>query len=107
MRGSSDDLDAVGMLLIGLALLIIAGAVAALVWYAVTGIVIVVRYYLYSKKAEERYQQLEADVGIGYDTDDVFRSVFGESADFSEGDIDNPVDWFSETVIGRKFDETV
>jgi hypothetical protein len=101
MNHSSDDLEGFGMLLIGLALLIFAGAIAALVWYAITTLVILVRYHIYHQQREEGYQQVEAYLGVGYDPDDVFRSIFGEGIDLSDGGIDNSVDWFAETVIGR------
>src|SRR5947209_7406048 len=101
MHGSSDDLDSLGMLLIGLALLIFVGVIAALVWYAITAIVIIVRYHIYAQRLKERYQQVEADLGNGYDTNDVFRRIFGEGIDLTGEGIDNPVDWFAETVIGR------
>lgn len=100
-----DNVAVLATLVLALALLVWGLVVLSLVFFLISGVVAVYRYKKWLKDAERQYQQVEDEVGAGYESDDVLQAMFGAGVLTDDG-FDSPYDWLQGTIFGTNLEET-
>jgi hypothetical protein len=96
-----DVIAAVGIFLIGLALLIFVSVVAAFVWFVVAAIAEYYRREHLTKKAEESFDRIASEVGVDLPVDDVVQAMVGAGLDSpSSGVYDDYLDLLEGVLMG-------
>src|SRR5438552_3857642 len=104
MGSATDEAEAVIVLILGIAVFLIFGLVALLLYFAITGVIVLVQYRVFYAEAEREYDQIVDELTAGIDTDTAFHAVFGDGAIPPLREDGNSVDWFEETILGEKMD---
>ena len=97
----ADDLfAALGLFFLGLAILIIVGTIAALIYYIVVTIELEVRFSRYRKIALEHFDQVLYRRGYSNDVDRIFEAWF-PGLDMASGGYTHP-GWRSGILFGKE-----
>jgi hypothetical protein len=100
-------LDDLAGLFLGLAILLIFGALAALIYFCVAYVIYRHRLGVYRQQAEADFEQEAARLGIDLDADEIFRSAYGVGVDLPNDGYDNVGEWAAGTLFGVEAYEEV
>ena len=96
-----DVIAAVGIFLVGLALLIFVSVVAAVVWFIVAAVAEHYRREHLTKKAEESFDRIASEEGVDLPVDDVVQAMVGAGLDPPSGAIyDDYLDLMEGVLMG-------
>ena len=103
---NNDGLEALGILFIGLAVLLVVGVVVALIWYMVATAAMEIRYQRYRKQAEKQFDYILKQEGVIDDVESLLRSLYPD-VPISQTDYQNMGQFVAGTLFGRKRKEDV
>lgn len=88
----AEALFAIAVVLVALSLLVLASAVAAIIWLVIASILAAIRREHLRKQAKERFDRVISDEGVDIPLDEVFRAmsiggVVPESRGYDEFDL--------------------
>jgi hypothetical protein len=100
----NDALEAIGIFMIGLAILLAVGTVVALIWYVVATLAMEMRYRRYREQAEERFDYILKHEGVLDDIDSVLHAMF-PGITVGQTNYQNAAEFTAGVLFGREHRE--